>query len=79
MSSLNPDRLMLSGGSTSINVGAVLPPADFGRVSARQDDNLAGGLFRVGGGVAQIVARSAIRVTVMLSDGTHTTFDTIPG
>jgi hypothetical protein len=79
MRSLNPDCLVLSGGSASINVGMVLPSMDFGRVPARQDDDLAGGLFRVGGGIAHVVARSAIRATVMLSDGTRITFDTIAG
>jgi hypothetical protein len=79
MRSLNPDRLMVSGGSASINVGMVLPSVDFGRVSVRPDDDLAGGLFRVGGGVAHVVASSAIRTTVMLSDGTRITFDTIAG
>ena len=77
MRSLNPDRLMLSSGSASINVGMVLPCVDFGRVSSQHDDSLAGGLFRVGGGVTQAVVSSAIPATVMLSDGTHITFDTI--
>jgi hypothetical protein len=79
MHSLYPDRLMPSGGSASISVGMVLPSMDFGRVSARQDDDLAGGLFRVGGGVAHVVASNAIRATVMVSDGTRITSDAIAG
>ena len=77
MRSLNPDRLMLSGGSATVDAGVVLPSMDFGRVPARHDDDLAGGLFRVGGGVAHAVVSSAIPATVMLSDGTRITFDTI--
>jgi hypothetical protein len=77
MRSLNPNRLMLSGGSATVDAGVVLSSMDFRRVSARRDDSLAGGLFRVAGGVAHAVASTAIPATVMLSDGTQIIFDTV--
>jgi hypothetical protein len=77
MRSLSPDRLMLSGNSATTDAGVVLSSLDFRRVSARRDDSLSGGLFRVGGGLADAVASIAIPATVMLSDGTQIIFNTV--
>jgi hypothetical protein len=74
MRSLNPDRLIPPGSSASFNAAMLLPSTDFRRVSAQHDDDRPGGLFRVGGGVADAVASPP---TVMLSDGAQITFGTI--
>jgi hypothetical protein len=77
MRSLDLDRLMLSTGSDTIGAGIVLPPVNWGRLSTQHDDRSPGGLLRVAGGVARSVVSSAIPATVMLSDGTQITFDSV--
>jgi hypothetical protein len=77
MRSLNLDRLMLSAGSDTIDAGMVLPSVNWGRLSTQRDDHRTGGLLRVAGGVACSVVSSAIPATVMLSDGTQITFDSV--
>jgi hypothetical protein len=77
MRSLDSDDRVMSDESDTITPGTTMPRAELTRMFTQRDVSMAGGLFRVGGSSAPIPGTGATQETVMLSDGTRITFDTV--